>query len=304
MRRRVGLGILGIVVLMICVGMMARLAAGQPHVPPARSLDDTFPTPLDPATAPAQPAGETPMPLIPPPPLLVTPARATATAAPAPPAASATQAVPAKPPGAVAPTDPAPAAMVRVADPQRPGVLWFSPTGHTLRGGFRAYWEQHGGLAQFGYPLSEEFQEYVPQTGHAYTVQYFERNRFERHPENAGQGDEFLLGLLGLDVTQGAVFPTSAPFDSTATMRYFPETRHSLGGAFLAYWQQHGGLAQFGYPISEEVLEQSRGDGRVYLVQYFERNRFELHPEHRGTPDEVQLGLLGVDVLRRRGWLP
>jgi hypothetical protein len=194
--------------------------------------------------------------------------------------------------------------MAPIADPRISGVLWFTQTGHTLRGGFRTYWEQHGGLAQFGYPLSEEFQEYVPQTGHTYTVQYFERNRFEWHPENAGQGNEFLLGLLGLDVTQGAVFPTSAPVDSTATTRYFPETRHSLGGEFLAYWQQHGGLAQFGYPISEEVLEQSPGDGRVYLVQYFERNRFELHPEHRSTPDEVQLGLLGVDVLRRRGWLP
>jgi hypothetical protein len=284
--------------------MMARFAAGQPQAPPTRSLDDTFPTPLDPATAPAQPAGDTPLPALP----AITPtppAPPTATPAPAPPlVASTTPAVPAKPPGAVAPTDPAPAAMARVADPQLPGVLWFSQTGHTLRGGFRAYWEQHGGLAQFGYPLSEEFQEYVPQTGHAYTVQYFERNRFEWHPENAGQGNEFLLGLLGLDVTQGAVFPTSAPVDSTATTRYFPETRHSLGGEFLAYWQQHGGLAQFGYPVSEEVLEQSPAGGRVYLVQYFERNRFELHPEHRGTADEVQLGLLGVDVLRRRGWLP
>jgi hypothetical protein len=28
-------------------------------------------------------------------------------------------------------------------------------------------------------------------------------------------------------------------------------------------------------------------------VQYFERNRFEHHPEFAGTPDEVQLGLLG-----------
>jgi hypothetical protein len=52
------------------------------------------------------------------------------------------------------------------------------------------------------------------------------------------------------------------------------------------------------------VLEQSATDGRVYLVQYFERNRFELHPEHRGTADEIQLGLLGADTLHRRGWVP
>ncbi|HEX6607421.1 MAG TPA: hypothetical protein VF276_10955, partial [Chloroflexia bacterium] len=107
MRRRVGLGILGIVVLVICAGVMARFAAGQPQAPPIRSLDDTFPTPLDPATAPAQPAGDTPLPLSTPTPRPVTPALATATAAPAPLVASATPGGPANPPGAVAPADPA-----------------------------------------------------------------------------------------------------------------------------------------------------------------------------------------------------
>jgi hypothetical protein len=29
------------------------------------------------------------------------------------------------------------------------------------------------------------------------------------------------------------------------------------------------------------------------LVQYFERNRFEYHPENVGTDYEVQLGLIG-----------
>jgi len=208
-------------------------------------------------------------------------------------------------PGLAAPDANArPAALDPVADPQRSGVLWFSRTGHTLQGGFRTYWEQHGGLAQFGYPLTEEFQEYVPSAQRSVVVQYFERNRFEWHPEYSGLPGEFLLGLLGSDATAGAVFPTSAPFGSSADNRYFAETRHSLGGLFLSYWQSHGGLPVFGFPISEEVLEQSSADGRLYLVQYFERNRFELHPEHRGTPDEIQLGLLGADALRRRGWAP
>src|SRR6185312_13001644 len=54
------------------------------------------------------------------------------------------------PPGARLPTDPVP-------DPQIPGVLYFPETGHSLQGGFRAYWEAHGSLTQFGYPLTEEF---------------------------------------------------------------------------------------------------------------------------------------------------
>lgn len=38
-------------------------------------------------------------------------------------------------------------------------------TGHTLRNSFLVYWEARGGLAQFGYPLSEEFSEVNPLDG-------------------------------------------------------------------------------------------------------------------------------------------
>jgi hypothetical protein len=37
-------------------------------------------------------------------------------------------------------------------------------------------------------------------------------------------------------------------------------------------------------------------------VQYFERNRFEYHPENAGTPYEIQLGLLGGDLLQSGIW--
>ena len=38
-------------------------------------------------------------------------------------------------------------------------------------------------------------------------------------------------------------------------------------------------------------------------MQYFERNRLEYHPE---LPEQFQvsLGLLGVQVLQDRGWIP
>jgi len=38
-------------------------------------------------------------------------------------------------------------------------------------------------------------------------------------------------------------------------------------------------------------------------VQYFERNRFEYHPENEGTRYNVLLGLLGRQQLVDRGWL-
>src|SRR6476646_6539598 len=97
--------------------------------------------------------------------------------------------------GAALPTNP-------VADPHAASVQWFAPTGHTLRGTFLAYWNAHGALAPFGYPITEEFQELSPLDHQPYTVQYFERSRFEHHPEHAGTPYEVELGLLGLAIAQ------------------------------------------------------------------------------------------------------
>jgi hypothetical protein len=185
-----------------------------------------------------------------------------------------------------------------------PDVRYFAAVGHTLRQPFLAYWAAHGGLPIFGYPISEPFVETDPATGQPHIGQYFERNRFEYHAEYTGTPYAVLLGLLGRAVTAGRTFETIAPFDSTPDRRYIAATGHSLSGPFLQYWETHGGLDLFGYPISEPFAEVNPADGQTYTVQYFERNRFELHPAFAGTPYEVQLGLLGVQVARGRGLLP
>jgi hypothetical protein len=182
------------------------------------------------------------------------------------------------------------------------GYRYFNETGHNLGGAFLKYWNAKGGLPIFGYPLTEEFQELNSSDGKVYTVQYFERNRFEYHPEYANTENEVLLGLLGAELTKGRSFPKSEPFTSTREKTYFPQTGHSLIGGFAVYWWTHGGLSIFGYPISEEFQEQNPDDGKTYTVQYFERNRFEYHPENK-SPYDVLLGLLGKQVLRQRGWL-
>jgi hypothetical protein len=84
---------------------------------------------------------------------------------------------------------------------------------------------------------------------------------------------------------------------------YFPSVGHTLRGVFRDYWERHGGLEQFGYPLTEEFPEVSSADGKTYTVQYFERARFEHHPENK-PPYDVQIGLLGSEVLRARGLLP
>ncbi|NTW98125.1 MAG: hypothetical protein HGB28_06190, partial [Oscillochloris sp.] len=78
---------------------------------------------------------------------------------------------------------------------------------------------------------------------------------------------------------------------------FFAETGHSLGGAFLTFWAQNGGIDVFGLPISEE-FDEVLPDGRTYRAQYFERARLELHPEAGGSPYEVQSGLLGAALYR------
>ncbi|MEA2574322.1 MAG: hypothetical protein QOH93_1620 [Chloroflexia bacterium] len=196
-----------------------------------------------------------------------------------------------------------PPAFERVAPVSTTATQAFFPeVGHTLRGSFLRFWQQNGGLPIFGFPLSEEFQEVSAIDGKTYTVQYFERNRFELHPEFAGTKNEVLMGLLGVELTKGKAFPAGAPFQSDNNRVFFRETQHGLGGSFYQYWRQNGGLPIFGFPISEEMQEISPIDGKTYTVQYFERNRFELHPEFKGTKNEVLLGLLGVEIVKSKGW--
>lgn len=202
-------------------------------------------------------------------------------------------------PGGARPTE-------RLPAPARPEAnrRYFAETGHYLGFGFLNYWEKHGGLAQFGLPLTEEFRETNPADRKEYTVQYFERARFEYHPEFKGTPYEVLLGLLGSQVV-GRSFAATPPGGSPprAGAQYFPATQQWVGGPLLKYWNERGGLAIFGYPISPELEEVNPDDGKTYIVQYFERNRLEYHPEFKGTPNEVLLGLLGRQILVERGWL-
>jgi hypothetical protein len=178
----------------------------------------------------------------------------------------------------------------------QPQSRTFAETGKTVTGKFLAYWNEHGSLAQQGLPISGEIQEKSDTDGKTYTVQYFERAVFELHPENQPPND-VLLTLLGA-LAYKKLYPgqTGAPgqvANAEAGSRLFPETGKHVGGLFLAYWNEHGGLAQQGYPVSEEFTEVSAQDHKPYKVQYFQRAVFELHPENQ-APNNVLLSLLGA----------
>ncbi len=171
----------------------------------------------------------------------------------------------------------------------------FPETGKQVCGRFLEYWRANGGLAQQGLPLSDPFDERSDVNGQTYTVQYFERARFEYHPEHAETPFEVRLGLLGREQFL-AKYPTGAPA-GTGGGRCFAENGQCTDDRFFAYWQSHGGLAQQGLPLSDPFDERSNVNGQTYTVQYFERARFEYHPEHAGTAYEVLLGLLGREQI-------
>jgi hypothetical protein len=189
------------------------------------------------------------------------------------------------------------------------GATYFPQTQHTLRGTFKAYWKANGGLPIFGYPTSEEFAE-RGEDGREYRVQYFERYRLELHPENRPPY-HVLLSRLGDTILQQSgrnwfTFPKGVQQPGCL---FFEETGHSLCEPFLSYWRTHGlefdgrrgtstaeSLALFGQPLSEPQLE-TLSDGQPYVVQWFERARFEDH-----RVQGVLLGLLANDLTAARGW--
>jgi hypothetical protein len=173
---------------------------------------------------------------------------------------------------------------------------YFQQTGHFLRGVFFEYWETHGATPVLGLPITEPIVE------DGLAVQYLERVRLEWHPEvSTDRRKQVLLTRLGVVSTgqRGIIFDRLPGGTNTSTSHFFEETGHNLANAFFTFWLNNGGLAVFGYPISEEIVETSPTDGRQYTVQYFERNRFEWHPEKPPTSN-VLLGLLGMEYARAR----
>jgi hypothetical protein len=179
----------------------------------------------------------------------------------------------------------------------------FPETGFCIGGRIRQYWEQNGGLPIFGFPISPQQEQSIE--GRPLQTQWFERHRLELHPENPWPYD-VLLGRLGIDrlAQQGrdwASFSGSAP---QSGCRFFTETRQNVCGAILGAWRAGGlefdgrpgkseaeSLALFGLPVSPSQTE--RVEGQEFTVQWFERTRFELHPENL-PPYIVLLGRLGA----------
>jgi hypothetical protein len=135
------------------------------------------------------------------------------------------------------------------------GCHYFAETGHAVCGELWTHWQTHGvaldnrsgwsfaeSLALWGYPLSGEFTE--TNDGQTVTVQYFERARLERHPENRAPYT-VLSGLLGRSAWQRtqmsapeAAVPTTTAILPDSVLETFITNKMPVNG----YWQasEHG----------------------------------------------------------------
>jgi hypothetical protein len=173
--------------------------------------------------------------------------------------------------------------------------------GIVLRGDFKYFWDFFGGEPVFGRPLTLAERDH-----RGMIVQYFERARFELNEEDdlppldplwpEGQTPQIYLDRVHLTpLGQQALGDQPAPRVADPAqpgVRYFPQTGHTLRGAFRAHWETHGERF-YGPPISEEFDEIH--NGQRIRVQYFTNWRFE----QRGD-GSIQYTPLGKDLLKTR----
>lgn len=141
---------------------------------------------------------------------------------------------------------------------------YFSETGHNVKGEFFKFYSSNPNATfLYGYPITEEF---TSKDGN--TVQYFQRARFEFH-RNLPEGQRIQLSTLG-QFTYISTGPLNVA--NSFACRLYTETGFSVCFAFLEFFDEYGGVGQFGYPISGFEYHENK------IVQYFQKARLEWQP--------------------------
>ncbi len=165
-----------------------------------------------------------------------------------------------------------------------------------IDGRLRAIWEQHGGLATFGYPLAEP----EPQDGR--TIQRFEHATIAVIADRAPPADIEIVPL-GSTLLASRTSAPAAPDLPRIGCKYFAETSQNVCAPFLAAWRSRAldlgqpgvtdaeRIALLGAPITRARRE-LLADGRTVTVQWFARARLEDH-----GAGGIQFAMLGREAL-------
>ncbi len=208
---------------------------------------------------------------------------------------------------------------------------YFPQTRHNVDGEILRYFRDNGAVEVFGFPLTEEYWEPDRAAGaRGRMVQYFQRARLEYRapaqsdPDDASppdldesngetgedegttvegatdQGTIIRAAYRDADVSGAgvrrsplgeALLPNQPAVPPAPGVRYFPETGHNVGGAFLRFFIAAGGADALGLPLSEEVPQNG------HTAQWFQNARLEWWPENP-PGEQVQFGLIGQEHLQ------
>jgi hypothetical protein len=122
-----------------------------------------------------------------------------------------------------------------------------------------------------------------------YIVGHYELNTQKQDPP--GFDWSAFMSQVRAKVTPAAPPPPAPP----PTVRYYPQTGHSIKGPFLEFFDAHGGIGMLGYPLTDEQQE-----GEL-IVQYLENVRLEFRPNTPGYPRQ---GAVARMYLQSIGRLP
>lgn len=161
--------------------------------------------------------------------------------------------------------------------------------GQTIPAPIYRYWRALGGEARFGPPLAPARET---STG---LSQLFRNAQIGLRSDQLDTAYYVQPEAIGVTATEAQTYSGGQSLGEAtdgAPGRLFPETGHTIFGAFLTVWEQGGGVDVFGLPLSEEFTARA-ADGRTRQLQYFERAVFAYFPED----DSVRLEPLGERAL-------
>ncbi len=161
-------------------------------------------------------------------------------------------------------------------------------TGHVVAGEFlRTYKGVDDPHLVYGYPLTDAFED--PKTQKI--VQYFERARFELNIEVYADQPVTRTQLGTLLYEPGLAMNVA---NNSLACQQFPGNEYQVCFDFLDFFKEHGGVAQFGEPISN--MEYRGGQ----VVQYFQLARLELHLD-KPPLERIEISDLGLQYFVKVG---
>lgn len=185
-------------------------------------------------------------------------------------------------------TGPVAAAAQEIAPVSR---FYFASTGHNLAEPFLSAWQNLGGEAGLGPPLSEE--RYA--TGAGGVLQTFANATLVYDPVQDTASpvriqalDEAMIASLAPESAINRVSGCSA---TAGVCQHFPQTGHSVSGRIAEHWAATGGQTVYGLPVTESFFDESGN-----IVQLFEHAILE-----DGGFDGVTRRPLGTLLVERGG---